>query len=981
MAFTGANAEKTYDGTALSDNSYTVTGLPDGFTATAVVEGEQTDAGSSENKVTSWTILDAGGNDVSAWFTNVSVVSGTLTVNPAAITVTTGSASKPYDGTELTSDEVTVEGLVPDETVTVIATGSRTDVGESDNTYTISWGTAKEGNYTVTDSLGTLEVVERDLVVKAASDSKTYDGTLLENADYTSEGLPEGFSLEAVVSGSITDAGEVPNEVGDCFVYNASGEDVTSFFTISKANGTLTVTPAAITVTTGSASKPYDGTELTSDEVTVEGLVPDETVTITATGSRTDVGESDNAYTISWGTAKEGNYTVTDSLGTLEVVERDLVVKAASDSQIYDGTPLTNADYTSEGLPEGFSLEAVVSGTITDAGEAVNEVGDCFVYNASGEDVTSFFTILKAPGVLAVSPAQVSISTAVQEKTYNGTPLVCGEPSVTGVVSPDTLTASVKEGTGSIINVGEVTPEIEYVWGSGVNQDNYEVTVTPGKLTVNPAKVTVKSYNKSSTYSGNPFPVTTEDPPEITGLIGEDASVVTVAEDLTAVDAGEHENTCTVEWGTANRDNYEVATDYGTLTIGKLPVTVYLTSEESGDFYYCPVQPWAMDASAYTDEVSYSEEANIITYEDEVATTGVFSELPGGATLTVVVPAVSAIGPNIYHPSETITGGNPDNYDITYDGLDVYIEPFTVQLTLEAEVPYDGQPHSGAEGELSVYCYFAGYYAGYEFSAEKVSDSPAQWKVTTENGEIEFTVTASGGGTDADTYPLTLTTSIQKAKAGGLVIETNKAELKITRLDVDVTVTGNTLEVDYDSKTHRVDGYNIEISNPLYQNSDIIYSGPSMWVSADSCSTHYMGLYPEYFDNSNPNFNVNFIVKDGYLTIWPAEVTFDFHADGVYIPDGHPKFPGTITGTYADGGAVEGTVNEIYEYEGAEATGITAEFTLRDGKKIVFTCNAYSTTGTYTYPSSVTSYSGNYTIKYENNVMTIPEPGSGHGGS
>ena len=126
------------------------------------------------------------------------------------------------------------------------------------------------------------------------------------------------------------------------------------------------------------------------------------------------------------------------------------------------------------------------------------------------------------------------------------------------------------------------------------------------------------------------------------------------------MDAGDWDNTCTVHWGTVNKDNYEVTEDYGTLTIKPLPVKVWLWTYTSGDLYYCPVQPWAMDASASADYVSYEEDAEI-TFEDEVATTGKFSELPGGATLTVVVPAVSAIGPNTYQPVATITNGNPEN--------------------------------------------------------------------------------------------------------------------------------------------------------------------------------------------------------------------------------------------------------------------------------------------------------------------------------
>ena len=86
------------------------------------------------------------------------------------------------------------------------------------------------------------------------------------------------------------------------------------------------MTPAALTVTTGSAAKKYDGTALTEAEASVTGLVTDETVTVTATGSQADVGTGSNTYAIEWGTAKEDNYTVNENLGTLEVTANDTSV-------------------------------------------------------------------------------------------------------------------------------------------------------------------------------------------------------------------------------------------------------------------------------------------------------------------------------------------------------------------------------------------------------------------------------------------------------------------------------------------------------------------------------------------------------------------------------------------------------------------------------------------------------------------------------
>ena len=91
-----------------------------------------------------------------------------VTITRRPLTVTTGSGSKYYDGTPLTNSTATVVvtgGEVPGEHITAIATGSRTVAGSSTNTYTMNWGSAKESNYTVTESLGTLTVLNRAPII------------------------------------------------------------------------------------------------------------------------------------------------------------------------------------------------------------------------------------------------------------------------------------------------------------------------------------------------------------------------------------------------------------------------------------------------------------------------------------------------------------------------------------------------------------------------------------------------------------------------------------------------------------------------------------------------------------------------------------------------------------------------------------------------------------------------------------------------
>ncbi len=325
VIFTAASAEKIYDGTALTASDVTAEGLPEGFTYAAKASGSQTNAGSSNNDVSSYCIYDADGMDVTANFSNISTEQGTLTVTTAPLTITTGSANKKYDGTSLTCNELDIIGLISGDEVTVTATGTITDVGATENTYTIDWGEVNPDNYSVTEAIGTLEVTVNDasITFTAASAEKIYDGTALTASDVTAEGLPEGFTYAAKASGSQTNAGSSNNDISSYCIYDADGIDVTANFSnISTEQGTLTVTPAPLTISTGSANKEYDGKPLTSSEASITGLAGVDVgkVTVTATGTITNVGSTDNTYIIDWGKVNPDNYTVLEDIGTLEVI-------------------------------------------------------------------------------------------------------------------------------------------------------------------------------------------------------------------------------------------------------------------------------------------------------------------------------------------------------------------------------------------------------------------------------------------------------------------------------------------------------------------------------------------------------------------------------------------------------------------------------------------------------------------------------------
>lgn len=415
---------------------------------------------------------------------------------PAKLIVTTPSDSMVYNGKPLTA-EGSIEGFVNNETAVFETTGSQTEVGESENTYAIHWSdegtTAKRSNYTVEEHIGTLTVTEyADEIVAVANDvTMTYDG-MPHRAEVTVTGVPEGYSVKTAWSGAeatdVTGADGLVANVDEIVVVNAEGKDVTNSLKITKKPGKLVIEPKELTVVTMGASKPYDGTPLTANGK-IEGFVNGETATFAVIGSQTEVGECTNAYTIEWsGNAKQGNYTVKEERGKLEVTKSQaaIVIVPKGGKKTYDGTPLVSEGADAYGLPAGFTCEATTKGSVTNVGSAVAEIDTYAIKNADGKDVTDQFgNVSTGFATLLVTKRPVTVVSEDASKVYDGTPLTKHEAGVTegSMVDGESF---VYKFTGTQTVAGESANSFIISAGDGTNLDNYEITKQDGMLKVEP---------------------------------------------------------------------------------------------------------------------------------------------------------------------------------------------------------------------------------------------------------------------------------------------------------------------------------------------------------------------------------------------------------------------------------------------------------------------------------------------------------------
>ena len=445
-------------------------------------------------------------------FTNVGKITITITgkgnytgtfdrtyeITPATLTVTTPSANKVYDGTPLTA-EGTISGFVNNETATFTTIGSQTEVGSSSNTYSIEWnGTAKSSNYKISETVGTLTVTENEneIVVTTKHSSYTYDG-LAHGTEVTVSNLPKGYSLEkAASSATATDVTTAIEATCDTLVIkNAEGKDVTNNLKITKVPGSITITPATLTVTTPSANKVYDGTPLTADG-TISGFVNKETATFTTTGGQTEVGNSKNTYSIKWnGTAKSTNYEISEAVGTLTVTQQSIDPEDPENN--YNGVTINNP---SNSVYDG--KEHKWSPAVTDKeGNALVEGTDYEVTYSTSDfrNVTGTITVTitgignytgTVTRTYEITPKAYTVTTESAKKVYDGTALIAGG-KIEGIVDGENVEFKV---TGSQTNKGTSKNTYSLKWNGSAIETNYalaseaigdltvtEQTIDPGK--------------------------------------------------------------------------------------------------------------------------------------------------------------------------------------------------------------------------------------------------------------------------------------------------------------------------------------------------------------------------------------------------------------------------------------------------------------------------------------------------------------------
>ena len=347
------NALPVYGGTPFVTRGQ----LLDGHRIVVTAEFKRTNAGVYEN-APEFVILDDVGADVTDMY-EINEDFGKLTVKQRRLIVYSESKEKRYDGAPLVSDDIIVTGgsfaeghtLVCDSVTTITLPGEQKILPS----YVIvdENGTDVTNQYKVSERLGTLTVLPIPITISTGSVTKQYDGLPLSSNvwQHTSGSLLDGHSLKVTCITCETEVGKHEN-LADARIYDKNGTDVTQLYEIITEPGILEVQPLVLHVSTGSASKEYDGTPVSNKEwkIIYGALAEGESIKAVSFPERTDAGVSRNEIVFEI-TDKNGcnvtdRYKIILNVGSLNVTPRPITIQTGSASKKYDGTPLVCKEYT-----------------------------------------------------------------------------------------------------------------------------------------------------------------------------------------------------------------------------------------------------------------------------------------------------------------------------------------------------------------------------------------------------------------------------------------------------------------------------------------------------------------------------------------------------------------------------------------------------------------------------------------------------------
>ena len=574
-----SDASKTYGASDPSLNSYTVTSGSVYSTDTFTVTGSRVSGNDAGNYTITPSITTSTPSTFSDSYT-VTYDTGTFTINQASQSITLSDTTVIY-GNTLTLTSILTDGSGSGAiTYTSIGSGCSIAAGvltalHASGTCTVTATKAADTNYTSATDPATITLSKRSITITASSVSKVAnasDPSLL------------GYSI---TSGSLVNsdtftvsAARAPGEATGSYtitqtISSATPSPLTDSYTVTMANGTLTISGGASqTITLIDATVIY-GNSLTLSTKLTDGPGSGAISYTLTSGSGCSLSEGVLTATAASGTcvvtankAGDGTYASASDPATYTLAKRTISIKSNDVSKIYGASDPSLNGYSVTAGSVYSSDTFTVSGSRASGETVTTYTITPVIVSSTPATFSDYYTITYLTGTLTIEQASQSITLADASLTYGNTltlSTILTDGSGTGSVSYSL------SGSGCSISAGVITALNASgtctVTANKAADTNYSSASDPATITLGKRSITITANSVSKVAgAGDPsllgYSITS-------GSLANSDTFTVSALRTSGETAGTYAITQTLATATPSplTDSYTVTLSPGTLTI------------------------------------------------------------------------------------------------------------------------------------------------------------------------------------------------------------------------------------------------------------------------------------------------------------------------------------------------------------------------------------------------------------------------------
>jgi hypothetical protein len=413
----------------------------------------------------------------------VTIANGSLAVTPAPLAVSAANATRLYGDANpaFTGTLLGVKNLDNITASFASAATAASPVGAFTIVPTLADPTTKLANYTVSSSNGTLTIGAAPLTAAAANVTRLY-GDVNPAFTGTLTGLKNADNITATFS-TTTDPTSAVGTYSITPTFADPGAKLANYTVVSS--GTLTISPAPLTVSAASASRIY-GDANPAFTGTLTGLKNADNITasFTSAGPASAIGTYPIVPALADPAAKLSNYTVTANNGALTVTPAALAVAASNASRPYGSA---NPAFT--GTITGIKNADNITASFTSVATATSVIGTYPIVPALVDPAAKLgnYTVVSANGTLTVTKATPPVTLTALPGANSA--------QVTAVV--DAAGAILPTGTVQFSEAGVAlgSPVAITLTAGAAPQASASIALTPGSHTL------TASYSGDATYT------------------------------------------------------------------------------------------------------------------------------------------------------------------------------------------------------------------------------------------------------------------------------------------------------------------------------------------------------------------------------------------------------------------------------------------------------------------------------------------------